>query len=61
MSSKTRKRTTGPKYRDIKTTRDLTDWLNRAVARGGRGTTRIAQKRHKADFFGIFGHQGRRR
>lgn len=59
MSSKSRGRTTGPKYRDIKTPSDLTDWLNRAVSRGGRGTSHRGQKRRKVDFYGVFGPRRR--
>lgn len=53
MSKKSRGRTTGPKYRAIKTTADLTDWLNRAFSRGGRGTSHTAQKARKRDFLDL--------
>lgn len=55
MSKRSRGRTTGPRYKAVKSYADLTEWLNRAVSRGGRGTSHTAQKRRKVNFYGPFG------
>lgn len=61
MSRKSRGRTTGPKRNHVKTQADLTDWLNRAFSRGGRGRSHTAQKDRKYQHFGgyVTGHRGR--